>query len=443
MVSRNLTSADLDDGRSRVVHGAPVAERARRTRRHAGRRGRDSRAHAVGRRLLAGVVLALVARAATLDAGAQGAGVQLLRVARRAHLRLGRAGRVLRLGGRPRAAALVAGRTLALGDLLAGVLLGMTGAAVLLGGGRGLPVVESGDACVAGEARDLAGVLLIAGAVAVGTGGRLRLEVVHLADVAGEAVRRPEGSGRVARVAGRRDRGDVHSCVARRARIAVMRHLRDGVDAVVTVLTGRRRRRLPAVMRAAVGIVERGARLVTVEADSAVPGGAVVRQQSVGEGDRVVGTRLIPDVAALTAGGARRRERRGVLAGHVARPALLAGEALEVGVAELRAELVVERLAVVTVHALGDTVVAPAVVCRRGRRSEPESGRESAEERHGSEGHEHAFDDDQPRTSLPGARPAERPSSSAVTTLFTPSAPADGPFARTSRHAGLPPRLRG
>src|SRR5665648_47182 len=290
------------------------------------------RAHAAAGQLLAGVELALVARPAARDTRAAPLGVQRLRMARGARLPLGHAGGVLRLGGRPRAGALVAGGALALADLLAGVLLGVARAAVLLGGGLGQPMVEGGDARVAGEARDLAGVLLVAVSVTVGAGQRLRLGIVHLAGVTLQAVGRAESARRVARVARSRHRGDVHAGVARRARVAVVSGLGDCIDTVVTVLAGRRRRGLPAVVRVAARIDDRDAGLVAIEARLAVAGGAVVRQGAVRERYRVALVAAAVEMAVLAARRAGRRKRRGVLAGDVAGPARVAGHAHAAGV---------------------------------------------------------------------------------------------------------------
>src|SRR5665647_907348 len=297
------------------------------------------RAHAAAGQLLAGVELALVARPAARDTRAAPLGVQRLRMARGAFLRLGHAGGVLRLGGRPRAGALVAGGALALADVPAGVLLGVARAAVPLGGGLGQPMVEGGDARVAGEARDLAGVLLVAVSVTVGAGQRLRLGIVHLAGVTLQAVGRAESARRVALVARSRHRGEVHAGVARRARVAVVSGLGDCIDTVVTVLAGRRRRGLPAVVRVAAridnrdaGLVDRDAGLVAIEARLAVAGGAVVRQGAVRERYRVALVAGAVEMAVLAARGAGRRKRRGVLAGDVAGPARVAGHAHAAGV---------------------------------------------------------------------------------------------------------------
>ena len=220
---------------------------------------------------------------------------------------------------------------------------------------------------MAGEARDLAGVLLVGVAVAVRAGRRLRIGVVHLSGVASEAIGRAEGRGRVALVARGGHRREVHARVARRARVAAVRLLGARIDAVVTVFAGRRRRGLTAVVGAAAGIDDRDARLVAIQARLAVTGGAVVGQVAVREGDRVVAHRLVPEMAALAAGRARGGQGRGVLARHVARPALLAGVTLvERAVTERRAGGVGKRLAVVTGGAGGGAVVLPAVE-RRGR----------------------------------------------------------------------------
>ena len=162
---------------------------------------------------------------------------------------------------------------------------------------------------MAGEARDLTGVLLVGGAVTVGAGRRLRLGVVHLAGVTLQAVGRAERRGGVALVAGRGHRRYVHAGVARRTRVAVVRDLGDCVDTVVAGLTGRRRCGLPAVVWAAVRVVERGARLVTVEARLAVAGGADVRRLAVRERHSVAFDRIVPQMAALTAGRTRGRRR--------------------------------------------------------------------------------------------------------------------------------------
>src|SRR5450759_2049825 len=289
-------------------------------------------AHALAGRLLGGVELALVARPAARDTRAAPLGVQRLRMARGARFRLGHAGGVLRLGGRPRAGALVAGGALALADVPAGVLLGVARAAVLLGGGLGQPMVEGGDARVAGEARDLAGVLLVAVSVPVGAGRRLRLGIVHLAGVTLQAVGRAEGARRVALVARGRHRREVHAGVARRARVAVVSGLGDCIDTVVAVLAGRRRRGLPAVVQAAARIDDRDAGLVTIEARLAVAGGAVVRQGAVRKRYRVALVAGAVEMAAPATRATGRRKRRGVLPGDMAGPARVDGHAHEAGV---------------------------------------------------------------------------------------------------------------
>ncbi len=177
----------------------------------------------------------------------------------------------------------------------------------------------------------------------------------------------PNVDAGVAAVAGLRHRRDVHAGVTGGALLPVVRLLRAGVLAVVARLAGRRRRVLTAVMRAAAGVDERDARLVAVQALLAVPGRTEVRVESVGERRDVVDHPWIPQVTLLAAGQARRREVARVLPGIVARPALIAGVALEAEVAEAGAGRVVGLGAGVAVDAPGGAVVLPAVEGRGGR----------------------------------------------------------------------------